>query len=372
MSSKHFTFMRRAIAALLLMAAVLGTGTLLGTWKRGARKAAATDAANQPEPTETVELATVKAYEHRGTTTAIGTVLALQSVTLKTEVSGTVVRAPLEPGRIVQAGKVLLVLDSSVEQAELRALEAQARLLQAKLERREQLSEGQAIAREDLDQARAQRDVAEARVAQLRAQIAKKTIRAPFRARVGLSNVHRGQYLNAGETLTTLQGVADQVHVDFPVAQTIAAGLDHGSPIEVRTAGGEAFSAEVIALDARVDPITRNATVRARLPAGIAGLAPGASVRVVVPAGEMSRATVVPVSALRKGPDGDHVWIIEEDSAGGLRAHERKVLTGPMLQDWAVLLGGVQAGERVAATGSFKLREGVRVEPLAARPPASD
>ena len=95
--------------------------------------------------------------------------------------------------------------------------------------------------------------------ARLRALIAKKTIRAPFRARVGLADVHPGQYLNEGVTLTTLQGVADEVHVDFSLSQSVAAGIQPGSSVEVRTSRGQTLTAEVVAVDSRVDPTTRSA-----------------------------------------------------------------------------------------------------------------
>jgi len=361
MGLRTFT-LRRGIAAFVLLGSVLGSGGLLAVWKQSAVREAAAAAAGQPEPVERVTLAVAEAGEHHATTTAIGTVLALRSITLKNEVSGTVVRTEVKAGQIVDAGTVLVALDTSVEQAELRALSAQAKLAQTMLERRERLLEHGATTQDEVDQVRAQREVADAQSARLRALIAKKTIRAPFRARVGLADVHPGQYLNEGVTLTTLQGVADEVHVDFSLAQSVAAEMRPGSSVEVRTSRGQTLTAAVVAVDARVDPATRSAMVRARLPAGADGPAPGASVRVSARVGAPSKAVVVPVSALRKGPDGDHVWIVSPDKGGALRAHERKVESGPVLGETLVVLSGLSPGERIAASGSFKLREGVRVE----------
>jgi membrane fusion protein (multidrug efflux system) len=223
---------------------------------------------------------------------------------------------------------VLVALDTSVELAELRALEAQAKLAETMLQRRERLLEQRAISQDEADQARAQRDVAEAQTARLRAVIAKKTIRAPFRARIGLADVHPGQYLNEGVELTTLQGVSEDVHVDFAVAQSVAAGVRVGSTVQVSTSeGGAPLNATVVAIDARVDPTTRNATIRARLAGGQNAPSPGASVRVLVPVGTSNNAVSIPVSALRKGPDGDHVWVIVQEN-GAARAHERAVESG--------------------------------------------
>jgi RND family efflux transporter MFP subunit len=366
MSSRSFSTLRRWVAGFALIGVVLGTGGLLAGWKQSESRAAAAAASNQPEPVEIVVLATAESKEHHATTTAIGTVLALRSITLKNEVAGSVARASLKSGEVVEAGTVLVALDTSVEQAELRALEAQARLADTMAERREQLLKAGATTQDEVDQASAQRDVSHAQSARLRALIAKKTLRAPFRARVGLADVHPGQYLEVGAELTTLQGVGEAVHVDFSVAQSVAAGIELGSNVEVRTSQGRTFSARVVAIDARVDPTTRSARVRARLEgAGEQSPAPGASVRVLLDVGGASRAVVVPVSALRKGPDGDHVWVVAPDAKGALRAHERKVESGPALGDTVLVLSGLQAGEQLAATGSFKLREGIKVQAAA-------
>ena len=175
---------RNWIGSLVLVGAVLGTGALLAAWKHNANRDAAAASANQPEPVELVTVATAEQREHHQSTTAIGTVLAIRSITLKNELPGTVRRASLTPGQIVDAGTVLVALDVSVEEADLQALEAQAKLAETTLGRMERLREHQATSQEEVDQARAQRDVAQAQIARVRAIIAKKTIRAPFRARI--------------------------------------------------------------------------------------------------------------------------------------------------------------------------------------------
>lgn len=359
---------RRWIAPLVLLGTVVGTGVLLAAWKHSSTPTVE-GAATSAEPVELVTVAPAVAREYRPTTTAIGTVLALRSITLRNELAGTVRQVSLRPGKLVEPGEVLVALDVSVEQAELAAQEAEAELARKTLERLERLRQHQATSQEEVDQARAQLEVAQARMARTRAIIAKKTIRAPFRARVGIADVHPGQYLNEGTELTTLQGVSDAVHVDFAVAQRVAAALREGMAVVVTSAdGGQPIEARIVAIDARVDPTTRNAVVRARL-AGSAQLpAPGASVRVQVPAGTPTLAVAIPVSALRKGPGGDHVWVIAADSTGARRAHARAVTSGPVLGDTVLILDGLSVGEEVAATGSFKLREAVRIETA---PPAT-
>ncbi len=358
---RAFVNRRGWIGSTLLLATIVGLGGGLAVWKVADIRSAEAAAASQPEPTEAVTTAVAREGEHRRTTTAIGTVLALRSVTLRNELAGTVRQVRLIPGQVVEAGALLVALDVSVEEAELTALEAQAALAQTSLARLQQLNKHLATSQEEVDQARAERDVALAQTARTRAIIERKMIRAPFRARVGLADVHPGQYLNEGTQLTTLQGVADAAHVDFTVAQRVAAGLREGDSVGVSAGDAPPVPARIVAIDARVDTTTRNALVRARIEAAGDAPAPGASVRVLVPLGPATTAVVVPVSALRKGPGGDHVFVIEPDKEGKSRAHVRPVQSGTVLGDEVLIHEGLAAGEQVATSGSFKLRESVLV-----------
>jgi membrane fusion protein (multidrug efflux system) len=355
--------LRSGVRSATLIAVVLGVGGGLTAWKLATAQDAQAAAAMQQEPMEVVSDAVAATYEHREMTTSIGTVLATRSVTLRNEIAGTVAEASLVPGRIVEEGAVLVALDVSVERAELRALAARAELARATLVRYERMAERQAASAIELDNARAEHDIALADIARVEAIIARKTIRAPFRARVGLSDVHRGQFLESGTLLTTLQGVADAVDIDFSVSQIVAAGLAAGDVVEVVVGQDAAatFPARVTAVDSRVDPTTRNALVRARIERTGGRLTPGASVRVRVPVGAARSVVVVPASSLRRGPAGDHVFVLDEDAAGTVRAYVRRVEAGPVLGRDAVVLSGLEAGERVATSGSFKLREGVLV-----------
>ena len=267
----------------------------------------------------------------------------------------------LVSGQIVEAGTVLVALDVSVEEAELKAQEAQAALAKTVLDRRQNLNHELATTQEEVDRARADLDVARAQIARTKAIIARKTIRAPFRSRVGIADVHPGQYLNEGTLLTTLQGIDDAAHVDFTVAQQVAADLREGEPVEIFVGASVPVTAKIVALDSRIDPATRNAVVRARIDGSGNAPSPGASVRVRVSVGAPHKAVAVPVSALRKGPQGDQVFVITQDKDGRARAHVQQVESGAMFGDEVVIQAGLSAGEQVAASGSFKLREAALV-----------
>lgn len=354
--------MTRWIAPVLLLTTVAAVGTGLGMWKVASIEEANAAALEQPEPSESVTAVAAAERQHRDTLTVIGSVLALRSVTLRNELAGTVRHVALVPGATVEAGTVLVALDVSVEEAELAALEAQAELARTTLERQHRLQAEHATTAVAVDRALAEREVAVAQIARTKAIIDRKTIRAPFRARVGLADLHPGQYLNEGTELTTLQSVDDTLHVDFAVPQDVAATLGRGDSVGILVNGDESPTpARIEALDARVDTTTRSTVVRARVARASGTLAPGASVRVRVAAGAPRMAVAIPGSALRKGPEGDHVFVVNQDADGRTRAHVRPVEAGTLIGDEVLIHAGLDPGERVAASGSFKLRDGMPV-----------
>jgi membrane fusion protein (multidrug efflux system) len=352
--------LNRKTGSIVLVVAVIATGSALAAWKHSALENANAAAASQPEPVEAVQAAVATEREYRPVTTAIGTVVATRSISVRNELPGTVRRVALEPGQIVEAGTVLVALDVAVEQAELKALEAQAALAQTQFARVMKLSEQRAVSAEEVDSTRAARDVALAEIARIKATIDRKTIRAPFRARVGISDVHPGQYLSEGTYLTSLQGVDESAYVDFAVAQQVAVGLRAGDKVQVLTAAEPVF-ATIMATDARVDPATRNASVRATIADAKLAPPPGASVRVQVPAGVSRLAVAIPASALRKGPGGDYVFVVAQDKESKARAQQRPVQVEALAGDEVVIRDGLAAGEQVATSGSFKLRDAVLV-----------
>jgi membrane fusion protein (multidrug efflux system) len=221
----------------------------------------------------------------------------------------------------------------------------------------------------DVDRARAQRDMAIANVERTRALIERKRVRAPFRARVGMVDLHKGQYLEPGTGITTLQGVDAAVHVDFAVPQDAAARLVLGSEVAIGVSGRAApIPAKIVAIDARVEASTRNTWIRALL-AGDGPLPPpGSSVRVRTPLEAPQEVLVVPVSALRRGPGGDHVFVLVTAPDGTVRASMRRVRSGNVIADDVVVHEGLQLGERIASTGSFKLFDGAPVHVTNAAP----
>jgi membrane fusion protein (multidrug efflux system) len=392
----------RVIGTTVLVLSVLALAGGLAAYKYRQIRAAM----NQPafEPMETVTVGQAQLAPLRPTISIIGTVAAVRSVTLKNEVVGTVKTVGVTSGQIVKAGDVLLQMCTAVDEAQIEAAEASVRSAQANIRaseaevalantnvrRLESAVATNAAPQVDLDRARAEVDrarsaldrdkaavaQAEANILPLKAMRDKKTIRAPFGGRVGIVDTHLGQYLAEGTEMTTLTEVADSVFVDFAVPQALAVALVPGSTVGLTTeAGGSLGVATVVAADARIDRLTRNATLRATASGDITRLAAGASVRVAVPTGPERQVVAIPVVALRKGPEGDHVYRIEKDeqdpTGQTLRAKRVFVVSGPSMNDMVLIREGLQAGEQIATSGSFKLRPGVKVAIAAAASPAA-
>ena len=162
------------IAPVLLFVVLIAVAAGLALWKITGIKKAAAAAASQPEPMESVAAAVAKPREYRRHTTAIGTVVALRSITLQNELPGTVREVMLKPGEIVEPDTVLVALDVSVEQAELKAMEAQAALAETQLSRIQKALQTRATSEMELDRARSERDVAQAQIARAKAIIERK------------------------------------------------------------------------------------------------------------------------------------------------------------------------------------------------------
>ena len=358
---------------ILVVACVAGIVAFLATYKYWLVSSTIATAASFGEPAEAIEVAEVRAITWQGRASAAGTIVARESVTLSNELAGTIARVAFSSGEIVEAGQVLVELDTRSESAELRSAEADIELARLTASRSEHLVERSAGTQAGVDRARAELAQAEARRDVIAATIARKVLRAPFRGRIGLRDVHPGQYLAEGTEITTLESVADSVYVDFRLPQEIAAQLAPGAP--VRLSGGalrNEAEASVRAIDARADEASRTVRVRAEA-SGLGDEAkPGAFVDVTVASTSPRQVLVVPVAAVRRATHGDHVFVIAAaaDDPQELRAEQRFVKTGPVVGTEVVILDGLAAGDRVATEGSFKLRQGSLVRVAPPGPPA--
>jgi membrane fusion protein, multidrug efflux system len=319
----------------------------------------------QPPP-EVVASAPVETVTWEATRPAIGSLVAARGVIIAAEVPGTVREIGFESGANVRQGAVLVRLDTSAEAAQLAAAEADASLATLQLERARRLRASGANAPADLDAAEARAKGAAAAVANLRAMIAKKTIRAPFDGRVAIRQVELGQVVSVGTPIASLQAVTP-IHADFWLPQQALADVQAGQRARVRV---DAFplatwEGRITTVNPEVDPATRSVRVRATLENRDGRLRPGMFASVDVLSDERHPELVIPATAVMFAPYGDSVFALEQrKDAGGKAtavAQQRFVRLGERRGDLVAVASGLKPGERVASSGAFKLRNGMPV-----------
>ncbi len=317
-----------------------------------------------PEPSQTVEATQVEKTTVQSRITTIATVVAPQTIDLRNELEGRIAHINFTSGSTVKAGEVLLQLDITEESARLKAAQARARLSELDLKRVRKLRKNSTVSEERLDQAEAQFNIARADMAELKATIDKKTLRAPFDAHTGLHQLEVGEFLSANTIITRLVGINDHIWVDFslPLNQS---QLALGTSIKVlpNSDHQQAVEGLVIAQDSIVSADSRNLMYRARV-TNTQKLPHNTIVNVEVPIANKLDALTVPASAIRHDALGSFVYLLNEDSANsGYRAQRQSVVLAPAANALsgdthltATITKGLQEGQLIAANGSFKLR----------------
>jgi membrane fusion protein (multidrug efflux system) len=316
-------------------------------------------------PPEVVSSAKVEGVQRRGTMTAVGTLVAVRAVTLGAELPGLVRAITFDSGTSVKTGDILVKLDTSAEEAQLSAAVADAMLAKTTLEREQRLSEEGANRLADLDAAEARFKQAEASVANLRATIAKKIIRAPFDGRIAIRQVELGQVLSGGIPIASLTSVSP-VYAEFWLPEQTLAELSLQQRARIRTDAypGETWDGEVTTINPEVDVQTHNVRIRATFPNDDGRLRPGLFVNVEVFSSEERALLLIPQTAVLFAPYGDSVFVLEEQSGDGGKGtvtHQRFVRLGERQGDFVAVVSGLSVGETVVSGGAFKLRNGSAV-----------
>jgi membrane fusion protein (multidrug efflux system) len=330
------------------------------------RKAMAEYASFAPPP-ETVTSLIAEEEAWIPSLKAVGSTAAVQGVTVSTDEPGIVQKIDFESGQAVKQGDLLVQLEVSQEQAQLRSAEAQMRLAGANLLRQQNLFKSRVSSQADYDSAQAQYDQAVAKVEEVNALINKKTIRAPFSGVLGIRAVNLGQYLQSGAQVAPLQSL-DPIYVNFWLPQQNLGHIGAGQLVSVQADGlpNVTFDGTINAVDAVVDEATRNVRVQATLSNPNALLRPGMFVNTEVPLASKSNHVVLPATAIQYAPYGDMVYIIEDlkgpDGKTYRGVRQQVVKVGESRGDRVAILSGVNAGEEVVTSGVFKLRPGVHVQ----------
>ena len=318
-------------------------------------------------PVTTVTSALVKEEDWAPRLSAVGSVSAAQGAVVATELGGTVGEIRFENGAEAKKGDVLIRLDVSQEEALLRSAEAEAQLARTDLERARDLAVKKVVSNAELDAAESKFRRLNAVVDQMRSNMAKKTIVAPFDGQLGIRQVNVGQTISAGQQVVAVTAL-DFVYVDFALPEQHASKLTKDLEVSVRADAlpGREFKGKLTAFNSMVDPITRNVPLQATLENSDHALRPGMFAKVDVMLPETKKTIAIPGSAVSYAPYGDSVFVIEKqkDPKSGkesLALRQQFVRIGEVRGDFVSVTQGLKPGQEVVGTGVFKLRNGMAV-----------
>src|SRR6266480_3247268 len=227
-------------------------------------------------PPTTVSSATVKEEDWAPTLSAVSSLSAVQGAIIAAELGGVVSDIKFENGGVAKKGDVIMKLDASQEEALLRSAEAEAELARQDLERTRGLASQKVVSKAELDAAESKFRRLTAIVDQMRSNIRKKTLVAPFDGQLGIRQVNVGQMINPGQQVVALTSL-DPVYADFALPQQYLAQLAQGLEVHVTTDAvpGRVFNGKLTAINSMVDSSTRNITLQATLDNSDHALRPG-------------------------------------------------------------------------------------------------
>lgn len=326
--------------------------------------APAPSASAAARPAMPVETHTVTAQALMRELVAVGSIRSDESVTVRSEIAGRIVRIGFDEGRAVAAGQLLFALDDSVHRAEFEQARANHALARRNFDRATELLRRSLVSQAERDQAAATFEAAAATLALAQARLDKTRIVAPFAGVTGLRLVSPGDYIGAGQDLVNLEAM-QKVKVDFRVDESASPTLRIDQPLEVEVDAypGERFDGEVYAIDPRVADATRSIALRAHLPNPDGRLRPGQFARVRLAIGQKDDAIVVPEQAVFPRGERQFVYVVENGTA-----RQREVRIGQRAPGSAEVLDGLSVGDTVVVAGQQRLADGAPVRLANAAP----
>ena len=295
---------------------------------------------------------------------AVGSLRAVRGVDVTSEISGLVRTLHFQSGDVVEAGRLLVQLNADADIAQLHALEAAAELAETVYERDKKQLAIQAVSQATVDADSADLKSKKALAAQQAALIDKKSIRAPFAGKLGITTVNPGQYINPGDKIVTLQTL-DPVYIDFYLPQQELSRIAINQKLSISADGypGQTFGGRITAINPRVNSDSRNIQVEGVLSNPRQQLLPGMYASVEIAAGQKSDYITLPQTAISFNPYGNTVFVVEQGETGPdgkarLTAKQKFVTTGARRGDQIAVLEGIKEGELVVIGGQLKLRSG--------------
>lgn len=322
--------------------------------------------ASAPKPApEVVTTTKVALTEWQPLLSSVGTVTAYRGVEVTSEIAGMAREIKFKSGQQVKKGDVLFVLNSDSDTALLHALEASAELAATVLKRDEAQLAVEGVSKAQVDTDKADLKNKRALVEQQAALVQKKTIRAPFAGRLGITAINPGQYINPGDKLVTLQTI-DPIYVNFYVPQRQTSQLRVNQHLQITSDAfpGVTFEGKVNAINPVIDVNSRNVQVQAKLSNEKQQLLPGMFANINLDVGNKGQLITLPQTAITYNPYGSTVFVAKpgdkKDAKGNpiLVVSQVFVTTGATRGDQVAIVKGLEAGQEVVTTGQIKLKNG--------------
>lgn len=363
--------MSRRSVAVAAVALALAAGA--GGWWWASRPGAASKAAPKGGGAIPVTIAAVEKRSVPVRLRSNGTVVALQSVDLRAQITSTVREVHIREGQAVAKGELLFTLDSRAEEAQLQKAQAQVEKdradlanAQRTLERQRRLFEQKFISQSALDSAQNQVEsltgqlaVDLAAVESAKVALGNTRIHASFAGRTGAIGVRAGSLVQPNGALLVTVTQIDPIQVAFTLPERELPGLQRAiaaGPVTVEAlpeSAREALKGRVDFVDNTVDTATGTIRAKARFANADARLWPGMFVNVTISPRTLENASVVPIQAVQTGPEARFVYVVGDD-----RKVEFRKIGVEYLDEGIAVVSGVEAGARVVVEGAQNLRTG--------------
>jgi membrane fusion protein (multidrug efflux system) len=319
------------------------------------------------KPALPVKAATVRTGTISTDVSAVGTLLANESVMIRPEITGRIVAIHFDEGQAVPKGARLLTLDQSEYKAILAQTDADAKLATRRYERSQELRKQNFISQEAVDEARTNLERSAARRQETEVKLAKSDIRAPFSGIVGLRQVSPGAYVKEGADIVRLEDI-DSIKLDFRIPEVYLGKLRKDQDVTVRVDAypNQEFRGRIYALEPGVDEKSRTVLARARIVNKDRKLRPGMFARVALSLGSRETAIMVPDQAIV--PRGDSMYVFRVIDG---KAVLTPVQTGARAPGEVEVVKGLTARDVIVVDGQLKLQDGMAVRIMADDPPVS-
>lgn len=331
-------------------------GFMLYSCSKGDEKRAQQNTGGATGPELSVEGMVVQTEKVDDKIFSTGTLLPNEEVELRPEISGRVVNIYFDEGSQVKAGQLLVRMDASELEAQLKKLKVQEKLAQSEESRQNQLLKIEAVSQEEYDIALNQLHTLEAEIDLIETQIRKTKIYAPFSGIIGLRYISEGGYVSPSSLIASMQQI-DPIKVEFSVPERYIGEIKEGTTVKYGISGSdEIFSAKVYAVDSKIDVNTRTVKVRARSSNNNNLLKPGAFARVEITLKTYDDAILIPAEAIVTELEGQRVFISEDG-----KAKSQQVKTGIRTERVVQILEGLEPKDTVVLTGLMSIQEGAKL-----------